>query len=100
MEKPLTYKQAKRKYLKTLEQYVPIVARVHGDNHPEFHDVHDLFDTVSQKIKAAGPDKPELEDEFTRLRAITGNYTVPGDVCESYEAVYTMLAELDRAYHA
>jgi len=24
---------------------------------------------------------------------------VPGDVCESYEAVYVMLAEIDKAYN-
>ena len=37
---------------------------------------------------------------FVKLREITDNYTVPGDVCESYEAVYNMLAELDKAYEA
>jgi regulator of cell morphogenesis and NO signaling len=44
-------------------------------------------------------EKPELESEFAELRKITSNYTVPEDVCESYEAVYDMLAELDKAYH-
>jgi regulator of cell morphogenesis and NO signaling len=38
--------------------------------------------------------------EFARLREITDDYTVPGDVCETYEAVYGMLADLDKAYHA
>ncbi|MFA7115408.1 MAG: iron-sulfur cluster repair di-iron protein, ric, partial [Candidatus Omnitrophota bacterium] len=28
------------------------------------------------------------------------DYTVPGDVCESYEAVYNMLSEVDQAYFA
>ncbi len=41
-----------------------------------------------------------MSEEFSRLREITGNYTVPGDVCESYEAVYKMLAEIDAAYNA
>ena len=41
-----------------------------------------------------------LKEEFVKLREITDNYTVPGDVCESYEAVYNMLAELDKAYEA
>lgn len=39
-----------------------------------------------------------LDNEFKQLREITDNYTVPGDVCESYEAVYNMLSELDDAY--
>ena len=76
------------------------MSRVHGGNHPEIHDVHKLFDTINVKIKEARSDKPELDEEFTTLRDITNEYTVPGDVCESYEAVYSMLAELDKAYHA
>ena len=46
----------------------------------------------------AGTKKPELSEEIVHLREITDNFTVPGDVCESFEAVYKMLAELDEAY--
>ncbi|NLA85271.1 MAG: iron-sulfur cluster repair di-iron protein, ric [Clostridiales bacterium] len=95
-----TFNEVKERNLKILEQYVPIVARVHGGTHPEFHDVHRLFDQINAKIKEAGLEKPELDNEFKQLREVTGNYTVPDDVCESYEAVYNMLAELDKAYHA
>lgn len=83
-----------------LEQYVPVVARVHGGTHPEFHDVRKLFDEINGKIKEAGSEKLELDNEFKQLSEITDNYTTPGDVCESYEAVYNMLAELDEAYQA
>lgn len=96
----VTFNQVKDKYFKTLTQYVPIVARVHGGSHPEFHDVRNVFDVISEKIKNAGSDKPELNEEFTKLREITDNYKVPGDVCESYEAVYNMLAAVDQAYNA
>ena len=95
-----TFNEAKAKHFKTLGQYVPIVARVHGGNHPEFHDVHKLFDALGKKIKEAGSQLPELNEEFEKLREITNNYTVPADVCESYEAVYNMLEELDKAYQA
>lgn len=99
MSKELIFNEAKEKYFQTLEQYVPIVARVHGGSHPEFHEVRKLFDIINMKIKEAGSEKTELKVEFAKLREITDNYTVPGDVCESYEAVYNMLAELDKAYH-
>ncbi|MDD4680918.1 MAG: iron-sulfur cluster repair di-iron protein, ric [Clostridia bacterium] len=95
-----TFNDTKKKHIPTLEQYVPIVARVHGGNHPEFHEVRKLFDAINEKIKEAGAEKPELNEEFARLREITNTYTVPGDVCESYEAVYNMLAEIDKAYKA
>lgn len=95
-----TFNEVKERNLERLEQYVPIVARVHGGTHPEFHDVRKVFDEINAKIKEAGSEKPELDDELEQLRAITDNYTVPGDVCESYEAVYNMIAELDEAYQA
>jgi len=88
------------KHFQTLKQYVPIVARVHGENHPEFHKVKELFEVIHTKMKEPGSEDPVLTKEFTKLREITNNYTVPGDVCESYEAVYRMLAELDEAYQA
>lgn len=94
------FNAAKEKHLKTLEQYVPIVARVHGKSHPEFYEVKKTFDEMVKKIKESEPHELELEQEFAKLREITKGYTVPDDVCESYEAVYNMLKELDKAYHA
>lgn len=95
-----TFNQVKKRCLEKLGLYVPVVDRVHGDSHPEFHDVRRLFEKVNAKIKEAGTGKPELDEEFSQLREITDNYTVPNDVCETYEAVYNMLAELDEAYRA
>ena len=92
------FNDAKEKNFERLEQYVPVVARVHGGTHPEFHDVKKVFDEVSGKIKESRSEEIELDNEFKQLRGITDNYTVPGDVCETYEAVYNMLAELDEAY--
>lgn len=94
-----TFNKAKERNLKILEQYVPIVDRVHGANHPEFHDVRKVFEEINLKIKKAEANKAILDKEFQLLRKITNNYTLPNDVCESYEAVYNMLGELDKAYH-
>lgn len=94
------FEAIKRNQLITLAQYVPVVDRVHGDSHPEFHDVKAEFDKIQQKIQDSGSDKPDLEAELSRLRQITNHYSVPKDVCETYEAVYEMLAEVDEAYHA
>lgn len=100
MSKKLTFDEVKTEHFKKLEQYVPIVSRVHGKGHPEFYEVHKLFDVINKKTKEAGKQKPELGEEFKQIRKVTDNYTVPDDVCESYEAVYNMLAELDEAYQA
>ncbi|MDD4566072.1 MAG: iron-sulfur cluster repair di-iron protein, ric [Eubacteriales bacterium] len=100
MSKQSIFYQENKNHFNTLEQYVPIVAKVHGGSHPEFHEVRKLFDSIVHKTKDAGANKPELNEEFVGLREITGNYTVPGDVCESYEAVYNILAEVDKAYNS
>ncbi len=94
------FNEAKKRNIKKLQLYVPIVARVHGGAHPEFHHVHKVFDEMNGKIKEAKSEKPDLDNEFKQLREITSDYSIPGDVCESYEAVYNMLAELDKAYYS
>lgn len=78
-----------------LSAYVPIVDRVHGPSHPEFHEVKRLFECLSDKLSSG---RDELDREFDQLRQVTDNYRVPEDVCESYQAVYEMLAEADEAY--
>lgn len=100
MSEQLTFNQAKEKHSKTLKLYVPIVSRVHGATHPEFHEVHKLYDAIIVKMEEAGLNKAELDEEFLKLREVTNDYTIPADVCESYEAVYNMLAEMDKAYHS
>lgn len=94
------FNEAIDKNMARLEQFVPIVKRVHGSLHPEFHEVSDLFIEINNKITAIKDEKPDLNKEFTQLRKVTNNYTVPTDVCESYEAVYEMLANLDKAYES
>ena len=39
MSKQVKFNQEKETHLKLLAQYVPVVARVHGGNHPESHQV-------------------------------------------------------------
>lgn len=95
-----TFAEAKEKYFDRLNQFTPIVDRVHGDNHPEFHEVKSLWESIYEKSEDTDSDKPELDNEFQQLREVTDNYTVPGDVCESYEAVYNMLEEVDTAYQS
>jgi len=94
----IKFNEVKEKHIETLGRYVPIVERVHGEAHPEFYNVRKLFDEINTKLKDAGQERPELEKEFEDLRQVTSNYTIPEGVCESYEAVYNMLAELDKAY--
>ena len=87
-----------KEYEEKLVQFVPIVDRVHGGSHPEFHDVHRIFKDIFSKVREAGIDKANLEEEFKELRRVTSNYKVPENVCETYEFVYKVLEDLDNAY--
>ena len=98
MNKHEIFTKAKEKYFKKLKQFIPIVDRVHGANHPEFHKVQEVFNIILKKTDELDDGKPNLDDEFNKLREITDNFKIPGDVCESYEAVYNMLAKVDEAY--
>ena len=88
-----------KEHSERLELYVPVVARVHGGAHPEFYEVKKIYNRMDKKIKDSGSEKLVLDEEFKELRSITDDYTTPCDTCESYEAVYNMLSELDQAYN-
>jgi len=88
--------QDKETYLDRLAMFVPIVDKVHGKHHLEFHDVRRVFETMKDKIEK---EDFILDNEFKELKTITNNYEVPNDVCESYEAVYHMLENLNNAYN-
>ena len=53
------------KLFPTLEKFVPVVDRVHGNHHPEFHDVRKLFDTIKGKLKEEGTVKADLGEDYT-----------------------------------
>ena len=84
--------------LDEIAPYVPVVDRVHGPPHPEFHEVRKLFDQLVEKTNAADEGLPEEEHEITHLKKITKNYKVTSDVCETYEEVYQALEKLDKQY--
>jgi regulator of cell morphogenesis and NO signaling len=96
MSEKISFVSAVAELMPTLEQYVPVVDRVHGANHPEFHEVRAVFNVINTKIQSERA--LDLSDEFNQLRMITDNYIIPEDVCESYEAVYDMLKALNDAY--
>lgn len=89
------FNDLKGNHLKILNLYVPTVARVHGNDHPEFIEVEKLYYDLNDLIK----NEEDLKEVFKSLRKITNDYKVPEDTCESYKAVYVMLEELDESYN-
>lgn len=91
------FKEKNKESIKLLKQYIPIVSKVHGGNHPKFFEVEKEFNLILDKLQESIYD---LNEEFINIRKITSNYTLPNDVCESYETVYKLIEELDKSYNA
>jgi regulator of cell morphogenesis and NO signaling len=75
-----------------------IVKRVHGDNHPEFHRIHDLYLELYQAFKTQ--DETNIVKIFDELRIVTNHYEIPNDVCETYAMVINYLQDLENRFYA
>lgn len=84
----------------TLDLYTTAITRAHGKSHPEAFDVREIFESIQKKVEAAGESKPDLCEEFAQLQKVTDYYTIPSDVCPTYENTYEMLRDLNQAYDA
>lgn len=73
--------------IKELDKILPVVERVHGDHHPELHQVAELYRELKEGKKA---------DTFVKLRSVTDNYTAPEDACPTYIKTYKDLQALDQ----
>lgn len=73
--------------VKELDKILPVVVRVHGEHHPELHQVAklyaDLKETKSREI-------------LEKLRQVTDHYTAPEDACPTYQKTYQDLSILDQ----
>ena len=77
----------KEETILTLNKILPVVERVHGEHHPELHQVAALYEEMKNTPS---------EEIFRKLREVTQNYTVPADACPTYAKTYRLLEELDR----
>lgn len=96
----VTYQELSNKYFEKLDMFSMAITRAHGKSHPETFEVRELYEKITKKIEQNSNDSLNLDEEFKQLRKITDNYTIPDDVCETYEATYNMLLEIDEAYSA
>ena len=79
----------KEETMLTLNKILPVVERVHGEHHPELHQVAALY----EEFKNA-----PSEEIFRKLREVTQNYAVPADACPTYAKTYRLLEALDREH--
>jgi regulator of cell morphogenesis and NO signaling len=95
-----TFSEVVKEQFPILVQYAPVLARVHGRNHPELAQVRDIVAEINDKIKEDGAEQVELSTEFEELRRLTNNYEIPSDGCGTYVETYEGLEAADKAYHS
>lgn len=71
--------------VKELDKILPVVVRVHGEHHPELHQVADLYAQLKDAPSAA---------VAAQLREVTGGFTAPADACPTFRKTYADLEEL------
>lgn len=90
----MTIKEYLTENQEKLDLYTTAITRAHGKNHPETFDVRDLYTELEPAI--LNEDSETVTTIFGKLREVTSNYDIPNDVCETFEATYKMLGEMDQ----
>lgn len=80
-----------------LDLYTKAITKAHGEHHPEVFDVRRLYQDIQEKGQHQDWD---LREDFRKLRAVTNNYTIPDDACETMAKTYHLLEEFDRLSQA
>ncbi|HLS23912.1 MAG TPA: hypothetical protein VK037_08375 [Pseudogracilibacillus sp.] len=79
-----------------LDLYTNAITKAHGESHPEAFKVRRLYEELHEEILEAKEafDEKRLSSIFASLKAVTNNFMIPEDVCETYASVYKELALL------
>ncbi|AUT06633.1 hypothetical protein SPSF3K_01913 [Streptococcus parauberis] len=75
-----------------LDLYTNAIKKAHGKKHPEVFDVRKVYETIQHKIR---DNILDLSNEFSELRALTKDYTIPDDACETFTKTYQLLKQFD-----
>lgn len=121
-----------------IKTYLDKICKVHGDRHPELHNVRSLFNEIGGELavhmkkeelmlfpfirkieKANGSaaatsplfksvtspinmmmaDHADEGENFRLMGALTDNYRLPSDACNTYALTYRLLSEFEKDLH-
>ena len=75
-----------------LDLYTKAITKAHGQHHPEVFKVRAIYKEIQNKINH---NQYDLTNEFSQLRIITNDYSIPNYVCGTFKATYEMLKAFD-----
>ncbi len=75
-----------------LDLYTQAITKAHGAHHPAVFEVRKVYVFFLKKVKAGQED---LTADFSKLRSLTADYTIPADACGAMTKTYQTLEEFD-----
>ncbi len=75
-------------YMAELKKKLSVVIRVHGEHHPELHEVGELFAVLTD----AEANTETKADAAEKMLKVTDGFAVPADACVTYTRVYELLS--------
>lgn len=75
-----------------LDLYTQAITKAHGARHPEVFEVCKVYEDIQKKVRAGQED---LTADFSKLRSLTADYTIPADACGAMTKTYQTLEEFD-----
>lgn len=75
-----------------LDLYTQAIIKAHGAHHPEVFEVRKVYEDIQKKVRAGQED---LTADFSKLRSLTADYTIPADACGAMTKTYQTLEEFD-----
>ena len=122
-----------------IKPYLDKICRVHGDRHPELHEIQEEFNaaagelaahmkkeefilfpfvrkmekarqeglkvsssqfgTVQEPVQMMMDEHSTEGDRFSKIEALSNNYTAPQDGCSTYQVTFALLKEFEQDLH-
>ena len=77
-----------------LDKILPVVVRVHGENHSELAEVGELYAKLREAMDAGN--NQDAKTYMQQLRKVSKDFVVPSDACPTYAKTYADLVALEQ----
>ena len=80
--------------IQELDKILPVVVRVHGENHSELAQVGELYTKLREAMDQ--DNKEEAKKYMQQLREVSKGFAIPSDACPTYTKTYEDLVALEQ----
>jgi regulator of cell morphogenesis and NO signaling len=81
------------------EEFFPALKRVETNKKTETKPTAEDVETIKESLKNLGKEHEEIGDAVHQIRRLSGGYTIPPDVCNTFALAYRKLEEFEDDLH-